>query len=102
MDAQHDPDFGRTELKYKLENPPYYGVKTYPYVLLTKGGPAMNVKRQVLDGTGKVIRGLYLAGEVIGGANIGGHGSIGGLASTMTYVWGRVAGQNAAEYALLK
>lgn len=100
VDAGEDEDFGRSDLTYGLEEAPFFGFKTYPYVLLSKGGPTMNTRAQLLDENGAIIWGIYQTGELVGGANIGGHGSVGGLAHTINVVWGRISGQNAAEYAL--
>lgn len=92
--------FGRpTDSMIKLEGP-FYAVKTCPYVMLTKGGPLMNPDAQVLNTEGNPIPGLYEGGELAGGANIGGSANIGGLANTSTIVWGKIAGENAAAYAL--
>ncbi len=96
----HDPEFGRTELGFALENPPYYAIKTYPFVLSTRGGPAMNDRAELLDSDGQVIPGLYQAGEIIGFANIAGHTTVGGLHHAVCVVWGQTAGESAADYAL--
>lgn len=92
-----DSEFGRTQLTAFGEGP-YYAVKTVPYVMLTKGGPMMNDKGQVLTEAGEAIPGLYQCGELMGGANIGGAANIGGLANTITIVWGENAARNAYEY----
>ncbi len=102
VDQGVDLDFGRQELTHKLENPPFYGIKTFPFVLLPMGGPNMNVDSQVLDSNGKVIWGLYQAGEVMGFAKLVGHGLSGGIGNTAPIVWGKVAGRNAALYSLGK
>ena len=95
VEAGEDKDFGRpAESMTKLENGPFYLVKTYPYVMLTKGGPVMNSQAQVINQAGEPIPGLYQCGELVGGANIG------GSANTICVVWGKIAGSNAAEYAL--
>lgn len=93
-------EFGRTGSLLSFAEGPYYAVKTYPYVMLTKGGPLMNAAAQVLDESGQPIAGLFECGELAGGANIGGAANIGGLANTSCIVWGKIAGSNAAEYAL--
>lgn len=96
-----DKLFGRApESMTKIENGPYYLVKTCPYVMLTKGGPVMNSQAQILNNDDEPIPGLYQCGELIGGANIGGSANIGGLANTICVVWGKIAGKAAAEYAL--
>lgn len=95
-----DKDFARPkESMIPLEGP-FYAVKTCPYVMLTKGGPLMNPEAQVLNTDNQPIAGLYQAGELAGGANIGGSANIGGLANTSCVVWGKIAGENAAAYAL--
>ena len=100
VEKGEDTAFGRAaESMMKLEGP-FYAVKTCPYVMLTKGGPLMNADAQVLDTEGNPIVGLYEGGELAGGANIGGSANIGGLANTSTIVWGKIAGESAAAYAL--
>jgi len=102
VDLGEDKEFGRKSALQKLENGPYYAVKTVPYVLLTKGGPLMNDKAQILNKDKEPIPGLYQCGELIGGANIGGAASVGGLANTICVVWGKIAAQSATEYSLNK
>ena len=100
VEAGNDSAFGRpAESMMKLEGP-FYAVKTCPYVMLTKGGPLMTPNAEVINEAGEVIPGLYEGGELAGGANIGGSANIGGLANTSTIVWGKIAGESAAEYAL--
>ena len=60
----------------------------------------MNTSAQTLDTNGKPIPGLFQCGELAGGANVGGAANIGGLANTSCIVWGKIAGTNAASYAL--
>ena len=70
--------------------------------MLTKGGPLMNTKAQIINKEGQPIVGLYQCGELVGGANIGGAASIGGLANTICVLWGKVAARSAVEFALSK
>lgn len=96
-----DKEFGRpASSMLPFEGDEYYIVKTCPYVMLTKGGPVMNTQAQTLTAQSEPIPGLYQCGELIGGANIGGSANIGGLANTICVVWGRIAGENAAAFAL--
>lgn len=98
-----DEAFGRTpETLVSMKEGPYYAVKSCPSVLLTKGGPLMNSNAQIINTEGNPIVGLYQCGEIVGGANIGGSASIGGLANTINVVWGKIAGSNAAAFALSK
>jgi succinate dehydrogenase/fumarate reductase flavoprotein subunit len=90
-----DLEFGRQELKYKIENPPFYGVKTCPTVVMSNGGPATNDKQQVIHENGRIIPGLYAAGEITAYRGMGtGSGNIGAM------LFGKLAGRKAAEYAL--
>lgn len=92
-----DSEFGRTERLEKIESDTYYVIRTVPYVLLSKGGVDVNTKAQVLREDGSTIDGLYAGGELIGGANIGGHASHGGLACASTFVWGTIAAESAVS-----
>ena len=55
----------------------------------TMGGLAIDTQRHVLDGSGKIIEGLYAAGEVTGG--IHGGNRLGGNAIVEIFVSGRTA-----------
>ena len=56
---------------------------------------AGNERTQVIDRNGRVIPGLFAAGEVTGG--IHGTNRLGGNALTDVIVFGRIAGKNVAE-----
>ena len=68
---------------------------THPFVHHTMGGVKINNKAQVIDTDGHAISGLYAAGEVTGGVH--GTNRLGGNAITDIIVYGRIAGQNAAQ-----
>ena len=96
----YDDEFGRTRLMKAFTGGTYYIFETTPYLMLTEGGPLMNEKAQVLNASGAPIPGLYEAGEIIGTANAFGRTTIGGTGNTGNLVWGKLAGENAARYAL--
>lgn len=96
----YDDEFGRTRLMKVFTGGTYYIFETTPYLMLTEGGPLMNEKAQVLNASGAPIPGLYEAGEIIGTANAFGRTTIGGTGNTGNLVWGKLAGENAAKYAL--
>lgn len=73
---------------------PWYFAKKVPTIHHTMGGIHINTKTQVLDKQGKVIPGLYAAGEVTGG--IHGENRLGGNAVADCMVFGRTAGRVAA------
>jgi flavocytochrome c len=74
---------------------PWYACKKVPTVHHTMGGLQINTKAQVLDKNGKVIPGLYAAGETTGG--IHGSNRLGGNAIADIMTFGRTAGTNVAK-----
>jgi len=90
--AGKDADFGREELVYKIESPPFYGAKSVPAQLISSGGPATNIEMQVVDSGNRIIPGLYAAGEITAFRAIG----TGGL-NIGCLVYGRQAGKMAAR-----
>lgn len=96
--GQNDEAFGRTTgMENDLSTGPYYAIKVAPGIHHTMGGLKINTQTQVLNEEGQAIPGLYAAGEVTGGL----HGSnrIGGNAVADIIIFGRQAGQQAAELA---
>lgn len=97
VDAKNDPDFGRTSFANKLENAPYYAIMVQPGIHHTMGGLTIDSSAEVLTGVdGDVIPGLFAAGEVTGGVH--GGNRLGGNAVADFIVFGRIAGQSAADY----
>lgn len=94
VDAKSD-EFGRKVWENKIDKAPFYATPRCPAVHHTMGGLRINEKAQVVDKDGKVIPGLYAAGEVTGG--IHGSNRLGGNAIPDIIVFGRIAGENIAE-----
>lgn len=86
--AGRDSDFGKPNPKYRIRTAPFYAAWATPVIHDTRAGLRINVKCQVQDLNGKVIRGLYCGGESAGGF------SQHGLARCI--VQGRIAAKNAA------
>lgn len=74
---------------------PYFATMLVPAVHHTMGGIRINVKTQVLDANGKIIPGLYAAGEVTGGVH--GDNRVGGNGIADAMVFGKRAGQEAMK-----
>ena len=90
-----DTDFGRKILTQTIDTPPfYYGVE-HLCIHMTLGGVAVDSDTHVLDREGRVMDGLYAAGEVTGGVH--GRRRISGNALTEAFAFGRLAGRNAAR-----
>lgn len=92
---KNDPDFGRTSFAEPLEGP-YYALTVQPGIHHTMGGIKINDNAEVIDTAGKVIPGLFAAGEVTGGVH--GANRLGGNAVADFNIFGRIAGQSAADY----
>lgn len=93
--AGKDADFGRKILTQTIDTPPfYYGVERL-CIHMTLGGVAVDSDMHVLDRNGRVMDGLYAAGEVTGGVH--GRRRISGNALTEAFAFGRLAGRNAAR-----
>lgn len=96
VDSKKDP-FGRMPkmLVRKIVKAPFY---IGPFGMCrhhTMGGARIDTKARVLDREGKVIPGLYAAGEVTGG--IHGTNRVGGNAIADIFTFGRIAGESAAK-----
>ena len=92
-----DPEFGRTSFAEPLDTAPFYAIKVTAGIHHTMGGLKIDPKCEVLKEDGSEIPGLYAAGEVTGGVH--GGNRLGGNAVADFTVFGRIAGQQAAEYA---
>ncbi len=94
--AGKDTEFNKNILPRELGKAPFYAIEVSPAVHHTMGGVSINSSAEVLTAEGKVIKGLYAAGEITGGVH--GANRIGGNAMTDITVFGNIAGNNAAEY----
>ena len=89
-DGGKDLDFHNRGGLKDLSTGKYYIIKAVPSIHHTMGGVCINAKTQVLDRHGKVIPGLYAAGEITGG--IHGTNRVGGNAIADVFTFGRIAG----------
>ena len=94
---KNDPDFGRTTgMENDLSTPPYYAIKIAPGIHHTMGGVHIDTGAHVIDTNGKVIPGLFAAGEVVGGVH--GGNRLGGNAVADIVVFGRIASASAVDW----
>ncbi|MGI6558775.1 MAG: FAD-dependent oxidoreductase [Limnochordia bacterium] len=94
VDQGYDPDFGKTSFTHRIESP-YVARAMKPSIHHTMGGVKIDTDCHVLNKEGKIIPGLYAAGEVTGGIHAGNR--VGGNAIADIFVFGRIAGANAAK-----
>ena len=92
---KNDPDFGRTSFANPLDTAPFYAVKVTAGIHHTMGGLKIDSQTHVLNTEGQIIPGLFAAGEVTGGVH--GGNRLGGNAVADFVVFGRIAGQQAAD-----
>jgi len=98
VEAGTDLEFGRDKMKYPLAQSPFYAIRTIGTFLLTMGGIKVNSDLAVEDEKGRVIPGLYAAGEVLGNGQLAGAGMVGGMSVTPAITFGRIAARNALQY----
>jgi len=67
VDAGKDADFDKPAPKYKIQTPPFYAAWATPVLHDARAGLRITANFQVQDLYGKVIPGLYCAGESAGG-----------------------------------
>ncbi|MBQ0065155.1 MAG: flavocytochrome c [Firmicutes bacterium] len=95
--GEQEDEFGRNNGLVTLDEGPFFAIKIAPGIHHTMGGLKINTNTEVLDKDGKVIPGLFAAGEVTGGVH--GGNRIGGNAVADIVVYGRIAGKNASDFA---
>lgn len=92
-----DVAFNRTTaMENDLVKSNYYAIKIAPGIHYTMGGVKTNMQTEVLNKENQPIEGLYVAGELAGGLH--GNNRIGGNSVAEIIIFGRQAGQQAAEY----
>lgn len=93
----NDKDFHHRAGLMDMQQGKYYVIKAVPSTHHTMGGVRINEKAEALTADGKVIPGLWAAGEVTGVTH--GTNRLGGNAYTDIIVFGRIAGEAAAQAA---
>ena len=94
--AGSDEEFGRTSMEFPLTQGPFFAGLAKPAIHHTMGGVKINTDTQVLKEDGAIIKGLYAAGEVVGGVH--GANRLGGNAVADIVVFGRISGEKANDY----
>lgn len=91
-------DIPKSNWANKLDTAPYEAYAVTCGITFTYGGLKINDKAEVQSISYERINGLYAAGETVGGLFY--HNYPGGSGLMAGSVFGRVAGENAAKYAL--
>jgi fumarate reductase flavoprotein subunit len=78
--ASPEPDpLGRTYRPSRLDQPPFYAVRTQGAMLLSRGGPTVDERLQPITSDGETILGLHAIGEVLGMGQFSGDAFAGGM-----------------------
>ncbi len=92
------PAKSQLAVKLNLEGKLYAFTDLTPSITMVYGGLLIDKDARVLEDDGRVIRGLFAAGETV---NLYYHDYHGGGILSQCLVFGRIAGRNAAEIAAL-
>jgi len=87
----------KTNFAQPIDTPPFCAYKVTGGFTFTFGGIRTNARAEVLDTNLKPIPGLYAAGEMVTGIFYGNYA--GGSSLPRCAVFGRIAGEQAADYA---
>lgn len=89
----------KTHWARPLDTPPFYGYPLRPGITFTYLGVTVNERAQVIMQDGQPSPNLFAAGEIMSG-NILSRGYMAGFGMTIGTVFGRIAGKEAARYAI--
>jgi tricarballylate dehydrogenase len=100
LDGNHTDGLtpNKTNWARSVDKPPFYGYPLRPGITFTYLGVRVNEKAQVLMENGQPAGNLFASGEIMSG-NILGKGYLAGFGMTIGTVFGRLAGQEAANRA---
>ena len=100
MDGLHTEglEFDKTNWARPIDTPPYLAFPVTGGITFTFGGLKTTAEAKVVHTTGRVIPGLYVAGEPIGELYF--YNYMGATSVLRGAVFGRIAGRNAAQEAL--
>ena len=93
-----DEKFNRQRLDSPINEGPFYSIPITGSILISHGGVAVNPLMQAIEPSGKIIDGLYAAGETIGSAQMMGTAVLSGMSVGPAITLGRIAARNACQY----
>ena len=82
-----------------LSTPPFYGYPLRPGITFTYLGVKVDADAHITLANGEIAPNIFAAGEIMAG-NLLGKGYLAGIGMTIGSVFGRIAGREAAHYAL--
>jgi fumarate reductase flavoprotein subunit len=94
VDAGSDPRHGKHFLIRRIEQAPFYAIRAQGITVLSPAGLKVDKQLRVLGRTGRPIRNLYAAGEVLGFGRTSGNAFAGGLSLTPALTFGKLLGES--------
>lgn len=88
----------KTNWAVPIDAPPFYGLPLRPGITFTYMGVTIDDRSRVVEQTGKPFRNVFAAGEIMSG-NLLTKGYLAGFGLTIGSVSGKLAGEEAANYA---
>ncbi|WP_394151263.1 FAD-dependent tricarballylate dehydrogenase TcuA [Vibrio maritimus] len=92
-------EVNKTNWARRIDTPPFYAYSLKPGITFTYLGVEVNKNAQMRMSDGKLAKNLFAAGEIMAG-NVLGQGYLAGIGMTIGNVFGRIAGSEAADYAI--
>jgi len=89
----------KTNWSRRIDQPPYSAYSLRPGITFTYLGVEVSEKARMKMADGTLSNNIYAAGEIMAG-NVLGQGYLAGIGMTIGNVFGRIAGSEAADYAL--
>ena len=96
VDCGADKKWGKHFLIRRIERAPFYGIKAQGITVLSPAGLKVDKQLRVLGKSGRPIRSLYAAGEVLGFGRTSGNAFVGGLSLTPALTFGKMLGESLA------
>jgi fumarate reductase flavoprotein subunit len=98
VDAGVDKKWGKQFLIRRIEKPPFYGIRATGITVLSPAGLKVDKQLRVVGESGRPIRNLYAAGEVLGFGRTSGDAFVGGLSLTPALTFGRLLGEQILQW----
>ncbi len=93
VDRGVDRKFGKQFLIRRIEQAPFYGIKATGITVLSPAGLKVDRQLRVIGASGRPIRNLHAAGEVLGFGRTSGNAFVGGLSLTPALTFGKILGE---------
>jgi fumarate reductase flavoprotein subunit len=89
-----DAEFQRKYMPLPIAKPPFYAVRQQGFSITSTVGIGVDERLRVIRKDGRVIKGLYAAGEILGSGQLMGSSAVGGMMVTPALTFGRLLGQS--------